>query len=77
MIPDLFPTFGSTKIIVSPHAYTRKPIFPDKPRTKRRNRRTIGKFGSLTYKAPAAYETPAGLVVHPWIYAELKRTIRS
>lgn len=38
-------TFGGTKITVSADCYEVVPIFPDKPRTKRRLRRARGKFG--------------------------------
>lgn len=69
----MFPpsTFAGTKIITSDQAYEMVPIFPDKPRTKRRLRRTRGKFGRLDRMNPLAYRTPFGLVVHPKIYAEL------
>jgi hypothetical protein len=66
-------TFGGTKITVSNEAYEMVPIFPDKPRTKRRMRRTRGKFGRLDRINPLAYQTPFGLVVHPKIYDALKR----
>lgn len=65
-------TFGGTKVVVSDHAYEMVPIFPDKPRTKRRIRRTRGKYGRTDRMNPLAYQTPFGLVVHPKIYAALK-----
>jgi hypothetical protein len=65
--------FGSIKITVSNEAYEMVPIFPDKPRTKRRMRRTRGKFGRLDRMNPLAYHTYCGLVVHPKIYDGLNR----
>lgn len=49
------------------------PRFPDKKWTKRRRRRVIGKYGSWTYEKPAAYRVGPAFIVHPKIYAELKR----
>lgn len=60
------------KITVSTEAYKMVPIFPDKKRTKRRNRRTIGRFGRLDRMQPMAYETPYGIVAHPLIYSKLR-----
>ncbi len=64
--------FGSAKITVSAECYEMVPVFPDKPRTKRRLRRTRGKFGRSERMNPLAYQTPFGLVVHPSIYEQLK-----
>lgn len=64
--------FG-TNVIVSDHAYEIVPIFPDKPRTKRRLRRTKGKFGRTDRMNPLVYKTLYGLVVHPKIYHTLKQ----
>ncbi len=64
---------GGTKITVSDQAYEIVPIFPDKPRTKRRMRRTRGKFDRVDRMNPLAYHTPYGMVVHPKIYDALKR----
>ena len=65
--------FGGTKITVSSECYEMVPIFPDKPRTKRRLRRTRGKFGRTDRLNPLAYQTPFGLVVHPSIYEQMNR----
>lgn len=64
--------FG-TNVIVSDQAYEIIPIFPDKPRTKRRLRRTRGKFGRTDRMNPLAYKTAYGFVVHPKIYHMLKQ----
>ena len=61
-----------TTITVSDQCYEMTPIFPDKPRTKRRLRRTRGRFGRLDRLQPMAFQTPYGLVVHPSIYAKLQ-----
>jgi hypothetical protein len=66
-------TFGGMKITVSNEAYKMVPIFPDKPRTKRRMRRTRGKFGRLDRMNPLAYHTSFGLVIHPKLYDALNR----
>jgi hypothetical protein len=65
--------FGGTKIIVSNEAYKMVPIYPDKPRTKRRLRRTLGKYGRTDRMNPMAYDTPHGMIVHPIIYQKLKK----
>lgn len=64
--------FGGMRVTVSDQAYEMVPIFPDKPRTKRRLRRTRGKFGRADRMNPLAYKTPFGMVVHPIIYERLK-----
>ena len=64
--------FGGVKIIVSDHAYERVPIFPDRPRTKRRMRRIRGKYGRLDRISPMMIQTLHGTVVHPKIYQKLK-----
>lgn len=70
-------TFYGTKILVSAEAYEMVPIFPDKPATKRRQRRTRGKFGRLDRMKPLAYKTPFGLLVHPAIYTRLQCAART
>lgn len=64
---------GGVKITVSDQCYEMVPIFPDKPRTKRRMRRTRGRFGRLDRMNPLAYKTPFGIVMHPILYARLKQ----
>mgnify|MGYP007046953596 CR=1 FL=1 len=64
--------FSGTKITVSSECYEMVPIFPDKPRTKRRLRRTRGRFGRTDRLNPLAYQTPFGMVVHPIIYDRIK-----
>ena len=73
MLEKSLSAFAGTKIITSDQACEMVPIFPDKPRTKRRLRRTRGKFGCTDRLNPLAYQTPFGLVVHPQIAAELRR----
>lgn len=58
-------------ITVSIHATEERPIFPDKKNTKRRRRRVVGKFGSWTYRAPAALLFGNQLIAHPQIYHAL------
>lgn len=65
-------TFYGTRITVSAECYEMVPIFPDKPCTKRRLRRTRGKFGRTDRLNPLAYKTPFGMVVHSIIYDRLK-----
>ena len=67
--------FGAEKVIVSNEAYEMIPIFPDKPRTKRRLRRTRGRFGRTDRMNPLAFKSPYGLIVHPIIYHKLKETL--
>lgn len=46
---------GRVDIIVSHHVPTKTvPLFPDKPRTKRRLRRMMGKYGRTTKEVPMA-----------------------
>lgn len=70
-------SFMGLKITVSPHATELIRLFPDAKRTKRGRRRLLAKYGKrfpgLQRRIPCALKTPFGLVVHPDIYAELKR----
>ncbi len=70
---SLMGTFGGVKVTVSAECYEMVPIFPDKPRTKRRMRRVIGKYGRTDRMNPLAYQTPYGMVMHPIIYEKLKQ----
>ena len=70
--PPSINLFGGTRVVASEYAYETVPIFPDKPKTKRRMRRTIGRFGSLYRMNPLCYRTPQGLVMHPLLYKKLK-----
>ena len=67
--------FGRINIVTSEHAYEMVPIFPDKPRTKRRLRRTRARFGRTDRMSQLVYKTPYGFVMHPKLYAELKRRL--
>ena len=64
--------FGSVTVTVSNEAFEMVPIFPDKPNTKRRRRRTLGKYGRTERLNPLAFNTPFGLVVHPILFEKLK-----
>jgi len=72
MFGDPINTFVGMKITVSHEAYEMVPIFPDKPKTKRRLRRTRGRFGRVDRMNPLAFKTPFGLVMHPILYKKLK-----
>lgn len=63
-----------TPITISAEAYETRQIFPDKPRTKRRLRRTKAKFGRTQYNHPMAYRMGNSIVMHPTIYAALETT---
>lgn len=65
-------TFAGMPIVQDPKCATTVPIFPDKPNTKRRRRRTLGKFGRLTRTEYRVYRIGGILVVHPVAYARLK-----
>lgn len=63
--------------IRSNSALTRlEPLFPDKPRTKRRMRRVIGRHGAWAVPRPYAVETPLGIIAHPTIIARMKQLAR-
>ncbi len=64
-------TFGGMPITVSPYATQLEPRFPDKPDTKRRRRRVIGKYGSWETPKPCMYQVGGRLVIHPKAYALL------
>jgi hypothetical protein len=67
-------TFGGLNVTVSIHATERVgPHWPVKPRSKRLHKKMEKKRGPQFTVKPAAFNTPLGLVVHPEIYAELKR----
>lgn len=65
-------TFSGMRITVSEQCYEMVPIFPDKPKTKRRMRRTMGRFGRLDRMNPLAYRTQYGLVMHPILFKRLR-----
>ena len=64
--------FG-TKIIVSVNATERAECWPVKRRSKRLHKKLTKLRGPQFYDKPGAIQTPFGLVVHPEVYAELKR----
>ena len=70
-------TFSGVKITQSNACYEMIPIFPDKKRSKRRDRRVRGKYGRLDRMNPLAYNTPHGMVMHPTLYAKLKQRVPS
>lgn len=77
MTHDMRPLFGGIPIRVSDQAYEMVPIFPDKKRSKRRDRRVIGKYGRLDRLTPLSYQTPFGFVCHPKIYRQLQERSRA
>ena len=64
--------FSGVKITQSSACYEMVPLFPDKKRSKRRDRRVRGKYGRLDRMNPLTYKTPFGFVMHPILYAKLK-----
>lgn len=70
---DGFSTYSGLRLVISPRLTKEVPRFPDKRWTKRRRRRVVGKYGSWTYHKPDAMIVGGSLLVHPAIYAELKR----
>jgi hypothetical protein len=62
-----------TKIIVSIVATQRAERWPVKRRSNRLHKKLTKLRGPQFYDKPGAIQTPSGLVVHPEIYAELKR----
>jgi hypothetical protein len=69
-------TFGGMQVFVSADATEEVARFPDKPWTKRRRRRVIGKYGGWTRHIPCAFRCGPVLYVHPKIYAEMQRKSR-
>lgn len=69
-------TFRGLPVHVTEGALERVARFPDKKNTKRRRRRVIGKYGSWSVLKPVAYRIGGALVVHPEIYARLKKESR-
>lgn len=68
-----FGVFGGMKVISSPHAFEMVPIFPDKPKTKRRLRRTRGKYGRTDRANPLCYRTGTNMIIaHPSLVHKLR-----
>lgn len=67
-----FPTYLGMPVHVSRVAVERRPIFQDRPRTKRRVRRVVAKFGSWEREYPCAYRFGDMLVVHPVVYEQMR-----
>lgn len=66
------------RIVVSSHALaeTTERLFPEsKNRSKRIGKKLIKRFGGEFRKAPAAFQSPAGLIIHPTLYDRLKREL--
>lgn len=61
------------KIIVSVNATERAERWPVKRRSKRLHKKLTKLRGPQFYDKPAAFLIPLGLIVHPEIYAEMKR----
>ena len=65
--------FAGMKVTVSLNATERVLRWPEKRRSKRLIKKMTKRLGPQVWMKPAAFQTPMGLVVHPEIYAELKR----
>lgn len=65
-------TFGGLPVIETAAAVREVWIFPDKKRSKRRDRRVIGKYGSLTQIRPAAIQWQGRWMIHPKIMDQLR-----
>ncbi|WP_170561419.1 hypothetical protein [Ruegeria atlantica] len=76
MKPNPIASIGGVRVFVSDQAYRMVPIFPDKPRTKRRLRRTRGKYGRTDRIEHLAYMIPGGVIAHPSIHAKLTRAVK-
>lgn len=69
-------SYAGMPVTVSEHAIETVPRFPDKPNTKRRRRRVIGKFGSWVISRPCAIKIGGTLVMHPVIADRIRREHR-
>lgn len=59
-------------VIVSPFSVRRVRLFPDsRHRSKRIWRKLVRRHGAEYREVPAAFRTPAGLVLHPDLLAAL------
>jgi hypothetical protein len=67
-------SFAGMGIVESAECVRRVPIFPDKPSTKRRKRRTLGKFGRLDRPEYFSFMLNARtIVIHPLQAKMLRR----
>lgn len=67
---------GGKPIIVSELAVkdTDERLFPaSKNRSRRIHKKLVKRFGGEFRKEPCGYQTPQGFILHPVLYAELKR----
>jgi len=65
-------------IMVSHHAMkdTDQRLFPaSRHRSRRIHKKLVKRFGGEFRRVPCIYQTPQGLVAHPALYEQLKRTI--
>jgi len=65
--------FGGMNVMVSLNATERVLRWPDKKRSRRLIKKLTKRLGPQICIRPAAFQTPMGLVVHPEIYAKLKK----
>lgn len=64
--------FGGMRIIVNPYLTKRVPLFPDKPRTKRRMRRVIGKYGRWDKGVPTYLVSGNVIMAHPAVVDRIR-----
>lgn len=65
-------SFGGMRIIENPHLTKRVPLFPDKPRTKRRMRRVIGKYGRWDKEVPTYLVSGNMIIAHPAVVDRIR-----
>lgn len=66
-------TYAGLKVIVSAAALTIIRNWPDKRRSKRLIKKMTKKYGPEVTSSPTSYQMGNTLIVHPVLYAELKR----
>lgn len=64
--------FAGLRIVQSEHLVRETPIFPDKKRSKRRDRRTRARYGGLTRWSPYTMTMGDTIYMHPSIYRRLQ-----
>jgi len=68
--------FGGMKVTVSTAATKEVIRWPVKKRSRRLHKKMTARLGQQIVREPCALTTPFGLIVHPEIYAALKREVR-
>lgn len=70
--------YAGMRVIVSENALTdtTERLFPaSKNRSARIRKKLIKRFGGEFRKKPAAFKTPAGLVMHPEVWRQLQERV--